>query len=387
MLTHIGLNENWRLLNIMKIGELLTHKSRQFALWWVGLTVVLSTAAIVGLSLTGQPGTFNLGLSIPVALFSVGGLPFFFNALGDFKNTLRRAFMLICIGMLIYSLSQLQFVIVAVFNLAFWVQSGAIILPYILGVILLFFGVRRFSGLLLIKSFWRSGFLAFGTAFVVAFASTFLPHVALAQPEIEFDIANALQIWLAVLLFFAFMNVWLVRTVVAPRYQQAVTWMTAANGLFVLAIVHYVAVGLALPADSWYANSALMLVPTLLYAMAFMRAGYTFNRITADEAASTTNATPVDVVVYMAGLASNVREIEEPLDKLRQVTASRSSQGAAITPQQEETLVGIYHQLEKYLVEREPLRKFDAASLRETLRTRFQAAGAARSAFWKVVAE
>jgi hypothetical protein len=115
-------------------------------------------------------------------------------------------------------------------------------------------------------------------------------------------------------------------------------------------------------------------------------AGYEFARIgDATNKGPAHEANPVDAIVYLAGLASNPHAIDVPLDKLRLLT-SRSgwNGGVNLSASDEQLLTSIYGEIESYLVRDEPILKFDTATLREAIRTRYSIQASDTGLFWKL---
>lgn len=83
------------------------------------------------------------------------------------------------------------------------------------------------------------------------------------------------------------------------------------------------------------------------------------------------DATMIDVIIYVAGLASRQEAIDSHLDKLRVITAKQGA-GEPLTTQEVQTLQALYERLETYMVEAEPLRSFTRQSLRQQLYDHFQ---------------
>lgn len=71
----------------------------------------------------------------------------------------------------------------------------------------------------------------------------------------------------------------------------------------------------------------------------------------------------LDMVTKTAGLASNPKEIDPLLDRVRVIT-SRLHSGESPTGADETILLGVYLQLELYLTTKEPIRTFTKEELR-----------------------
>lgn len=78
----------------------------------------------------------------------------------------------------------------------------------------------------------------------------------------------------------------------------------------------------------------------------------------------------LDVVTYTASLASNPKEIDPTLDKVREIS-SRLKPGQALSAGDEKTLAAIYTELEHYLVEQEQVRRFTAEEVQDRVRAKF----------------
>lgn len=74
----------------------------------------------------------------------------------------------------------------------------------------------------------------------------------------------------------------------------------------------------------------------------------------------------LDMISHAAGLASNQETISPLLDPVRNITA-RVGPDQPLSPQDQQTLLGAYLQLEDYLTTKEPLRTFSKENLRSKL--------------------
>lgn len=73
-----------------------------------------------------------------------------------------------------------------------------------------------------------------------------------------------------------------------------------------------------------------------------------------------------DAVTHAATLASNPREIDPILDNMRTLTANLKPNVRLTTTEQRE-LFNIYLSIEKYLVDRDPIRAFNKDELRKKM--------------------
>ena len=81
--------------------------------------------------------------------------------------------------------------------------------------------------------------------------------------------------------------------------------------------------------------------------------------------------TSIDLLTFLAGFASNHSAIDSLLDPIRFVTASPGYVGKPDESQQK-ILASVYLKLEDYLINKEPLRKFEQKDLREMIELKFK---------------
>ncbi|HSX00928.1 MAG TPA: hypothetical protein VLF67_01685, partial [Candidatus Saccharimonas sp.] len=91
------------------------------------------------------------------------------------------------------------------------------------------------------------------------------------------------------------------------------------------------------------------------------------------------------IIVYTAGLASKPREIDQPLNVLRSITAQLQP-GQQPTGDGQRRLIGVYQELESYLATQEPLRSFDVAELRRMIAREFNLEPPVAAQLWQGVA-
>ncbi|HEU4965931.1 MAG TPA: hypothetical protein VFT53_00430 [Candidatus Saccharimonadales bacterium] len=75
----------------------------------------------------------------------------------------------------------------------------------------------------------------------------------------------------------------------------------------------------------------------------------------------------VNVVIAEAELVSNVAAVDPLLDQVRAITA-KLGPNEPPSPAQEETLLGVYLDIETYLATRDPIRHFSKTDIRKHLR-------------------
>lgn len=349
---------------------------------WIAsiLSILLTILATIVVSLTTGSFPKELPLAMATAMFSFAAIPLFIMARKDFKHGLRRAYTLLCVGIILYGIGQLQFPLFEIIDGSIWVDSGAVVLPYLLSAGFLFFGVRHFAKLIGLKGLLLSPWLALVAGIAVAAASGFF---------VKGDEATTIQleIFLAVVLSFPTATILKIRSATAERYHKALAMLAASFGMQVFAGVHYVFMMTVLGHENAYVTSGLPLWPVCLAALFFMGAGYSFAGIRLRDSAISGSTSPVDVITYVASLASNPSAIDTSLDTLRGITATLGSATVSLSKEQEKTLARLYKDLEQYLITNEPLQQFTKADLREKVRTRFQFNPNDTSPFWSLFAE
>ena len=85
---------------------------------WLGSLLALIVAGISGLVLTDQTAIFrvSMGLSVAAALLNLFAIPFFLVGVRRFKVELRKAYTVLCIGIGIFGLAQVQLPFINFYN-------------------------------------------------------------------------------------------------------------------------------------------------------------------------------------------------------------------------------------------------------------------------------
>ncbi|MDB5165849.1 MAG: hypothetical protein JWM00_739 [Candidatus Saccharibacteria bacterium] len=369
---------------------------------WLGSITALALAGISGLLLTDQTTIFRVTiiLSVAAALLNLLAIPFFLVGLKRFKTELRRAYILLCVGIGIFGLAQVQLPLVNLFHASAWVNTGAVAVPYLIGVICIFWGVRLLAGLLSIKTLWTSGLLALFATVVVSLAASFLPHVTVATDELSYDIALMLSIWNSVFITFAAVLAYKVRQKIGESYTHSINWLFRALVILSFAGWHYFATQLLFTAGDWYYDYSFAIVPFLAGAFALVIAGFTFDSIdvrrregaviplpalaTAPKEALTTTLSPsqeLEVVLYVTNLVSNPTDIDTALSEIHQI-ASRTQLGRAPSLEDQKRVDSIYLRLEDYLLHRDPLRVFTRDELHGRIAHRFRLSSTVKTTLW-----
>lgn len=82
----------------------------------------------------------------------------------------------------------------------------------------------------------------------------------------------------------------------------------------------------------------------------------------------------IDKIVYLAGLVSNPRTIDQTLDRLRSITATHT-RGTDLSENDTATLEDVYRKIGQYLISQDPQRIFTADELHQKVVERFELKG------------
>lgn len=331
--------------------------------------------------------TMFLSAAIAVLHF---GIPYlFYLGLAKFTVLLRRAYALICVGIVLLGAAYLQFPILSILGAwdSFWVRGGILPLPFFLAVIFLILGARRFARLLNISHVFTNLWVVFIGALLFAAGVGFIPPL-MAEPTLTLALTFALMGWVSTISLMVALVVLRIKQTVGTRYTHAMRWFFWAFLSQFIAAFHYLVMLIVLPEDHWY--EPVGLVPVLIAAFVMVRAGYVFNQIGIVENSTASNAqihaysSPVDVVIYLADLVSSPREIDQILDDLRIITARHKGNELPLSNEEQLTVASVYNQVRQHLLTTEKLRVYTEQELDEMIAGRFggMAAENANTVFW-----
>ncbi len=328
----------------------------------------------------------TIASSIVASLLNLLAIPFFLNGTRQFKAELKRAYIFLCFGIGAFGLAQVQLPLIGIFELGFWINSGGLAVPYLLGVIGIFLGMRAFARLLHIKTFWISPSVALAATIAISLAASLLPHVEVAENELSFQLALALSIWNSVFITFAAMAAFLIRVKIGEAYRHSMGWLCAALAVIAFAGWHYSIIQLTMTTGDWYYDYSLTIVPFVAGAFILLIAGHAFNTTDAfnEKGEQLDLQTPpeLNVVLYAAGLASRPEDIDVTLDTVRRIT-SRWQPGEALSVGDKQALASVYRQIEDYLVHDDPLRTFSQDELRRGVMKRFKLNPNVQTLLWQ----
>ena len=219
----------------------------------------------------------TLANSVLYTLLHAGAGVLFIVGLGAYKAALRLAYIKIALGITLVGIGLAQVVFLNIFDLIQtpWVQSGGVMLPFVVAGVSIYFGVRQVATLVGVqsplKNIWLVAFLLVAGVVTVVL----LPHHTSSLPELTFDISNAISVWDVVLYALSLGLVIQIKARSGAHYSKAITWL--AMGLVgSVVITSYVLVGTfvegATPAN--YLLDTIVVIGGFVY----LRAGYSFAR-------------------------------------------------------------------------------------------------------------
>jgi hypothetical protein len=255
------------------------------------LVVVLSFVfAFITLSVRTPEGLSFLEFHIPffietiMSTFFIGAATLFTMGFWGFKLRLRISYGLICAGLIILGISQLQLPYFNYYNLwsSAWVAYGGIEVPNIITGLLIFTGVRLFARMLDTKTIFTSyPFLVLVTV-LVAGVVVFLPHGSTIDPnlpEFWFDFSTSLVVLVATSVSFATITILKVKQKAGASFTNALAWLFL--GMLFYTIASWQVLVLQMVGfDNSYVNFGFFFVPWTISGILLLRAGYVFNKIT-----------------------------------------------------------------------------------------------------------
>lgn len=349
-----------------------------FAVWLLPFSIPTDPA------LAGTDVGLGLAISAMYTLLNIITVGLFFAGLRNFKTTLRRPYIILCIGLVTIALAQVQIPLAIVLDAAWWITSGALLFLYIVPNVLIYSGIRLFARLVGVKGRWTLYRFAMPLVLVPVVVSFVVPISvpSITQDPLAAHFFVALPLWqMGVNVVCAYL-VWRVKQTMGGVYASAMHWLFVSMVAYMAISAHFVVILYLGYSATWYGQNGIMAVFVVL-GLLFVVAGYKFAQIGVRHAVQE-DASSLDVVTYTASLATNKDDIDPILDKVRSLTA-KMTPGQPLTPDDEKTLGTVYLELEDYLVEREPLRKFTRENVRQQVIDRFRSSEPRNSSFWDTI--
>jgi hypothetical protein len=328
-------------------------------------------------------------------MLAIGSGLLFLRAVKNFKNDLKPAYLLIAAAQLSVGMLTLFFPYIEYYDL--WSNNWlnmASYLPFLVGSVLMYFGARQFLKILKLRNRATAPLVMFGLTLVLWGVHAVIPHYNTwtGFNEHQYDLFEVVTI-IPVLFYAAAGSIMLkIRRKIGDEYRSSFGWlaaglfiqMGAAATIFIMDITGY---------ENWYFGSRAYELPTILGDIGVLCAAYQFNAIGISTVTSgirhlfgrnKDTVTSLDIVTYVAGMASSTDAIDPLLDNVRALSANLTP-GKTLSAADEQTLRNVYLELERYLVVDESLRTFTKESLRSAVQQHFGLASGDSRTFWNTL--
>jgi hypothetical protein len=302
-------------------------------------------------------GTSAVILFIGAAITILGGL-------SSFKTEMRKAYRLLAFGLLSFSALFVQLIIWSMFDLwdSAWATSGASVAPLMLAIAVIYIAARKFSRALDIRSPLQAVWLGVTIALVAGVGMGVLGHYVISYDISGADIYVGICAAGAAFLTLATILMYKVYRAISSHYHKAMQWMVISLASFAITGWHESITTLWYNNGSMYTDYGYYLIPWVITGLTLLVTGYEFRKLTvfSQSGASAGKATDrdyIDSIVAVANLASRPEKVDDILDDLRFVTSSLGA-GQSIGASSRQHLLQTYTKLEKYLLEKDPVRTF-----------------------------
>lgn len=352
-----------------------------------GLPLVIFTI-LAGLcfflvSESGAPQRFSVAVSLSASLLHVYALVLFVRGFRYFKQELRTAYTLLSVGIAFLGIAIAQLPIINLFNLSFWTDSGAMLIPYLIAVIPTLLGMGRFARSLGLHTKWLSLPIVGVSSILLGSVAIFIPYVSNTTPEVDLRTAIALTIVICTFFVASTVGTIHIRHKASTSYTSSLNWLVVALTSAAIGAFIYMLELLLSGSRGWYYEWSMTILYFNLTGWLFLRAGYAFSVIgsSIEPVQKQQNASSVDIILYVEGLASNPIEVDPIVDALRAFTAEIGA-NHKVTAADQIHLLEIYRKLEDYLVTNEPLRKLSRQEIREAVEHRLGVDATSTQTFW-----
>ena len=353
------------------------RKIRNIIIALIALSLLVACVPIILPSSAGSKaaeGFVELAIvALALSCFAIVAAVLFMLGLQSFKNEFKKTYYFMCAGLITQAVALLVYptaIYLDILGTGFTSYGGDLF--YTIGAVLIFIGLRQFARLLKLSTrlstFWFVG----GVTGVLSVALWALPHGPITGSELQFDLTRNIVSFEAILSIMCVTLLWKIRRQASLFYSRPILWLMYAlffNGIgdaCYFAANHFLTPEGAPNSNLTSLSGIVFLVSRTFYIVA----GYSLIRMTRKEEVRQENVGPIDVIIYLASLASRPTDIDPVLDKLRLITANlpASKQPTAV---QIDSLQDVYYQLQDYLVNKEPLLKYSKESIQAKLEHKF----------------
>jgi hypothetical protein len=342
---------------------------------WLLLPVPATSASDAFYSPLGTPTT------LVDLMLAIGGGVLFLRALRNFKKELKPAWRMVALAQFSLGTLTIVFPIIEYYYLwpnTWWNMSSY--LAYLAGSIFMYFGMRKFYKILGLRSRITSVVLMGIIVLSAWILHAFISHPPTFFTERQYDWFEVVPLVPILAYSAAAYMAFRIRSKVGREYKKSFGWLTVGLSL---QAVSTIAIGTLelIGYENWYFASRAYEIPTIIGDIGILTAAYYFNAIGLPTnrislmrrllgRPGTSIVTSVDIIIYAAGMASDVSKINAYLDGMRLVTA-RHQTGDSLSEQDQQKLYDVYAHVEKYLTSEERLRTFDVAGLRADIAQHF----------------
>ncbi|HSE29687.1 MAG TPA: hypothetical protein VLA77_03845 [Candidatus Saccharimonadales bacterium] len=319
-----------------------------------------------------RPGfRFTVSLALVTSLLSVFAIPFFVRTIKLFTDEVKKAYVMLCVGLGIFAVAQIQIPVVNILNAVFWLESGGVATIYVFSAVFVLLAMRKFAKILGVKSVWSSVTLGVAVAISTSLMISFLPHVSTGASELVFDVFQSVTVCNVVFVFFAGMLGLQILPKMSVAYKSAVEWLTVAFYILAFGGLHFLIVRLFLTEADWYLDFSLTIIPFTAGAFAFLIAGYKASLLNViNQPQQSNQVSEIEMVTFLASFASQPSKIESVLDDISSVSA-QVKPGEKLSAAQIAVLKNAYLKLQNYLTTSDPIRVYSKQELQGIIKAKF----------------
>lgn len=328
-----------------------------------------------------------VSLTCSQGVLALGAAWFFSKSLESFKPKLRKAYILLCIGVVAFGMAQAQLVPVSYLNAQWWLNNGFFTLPYMASFIFMFLGMRQFVKAIEFRTVWASWPVASAVSVGVAVLLALIPHQPSPLADGQYITVVVFTTIVSVFFAFAAAAALALRREIGQLYVKGLTWLAAGLLVGVIGGLHYVFVEMFVRVD-WYYTGNLTVMFMFIASTFILYGGYSLREIAeiaSNYKPSRVSPDPlvfVEVVTYVSGLVSRPSELDVMLDDLRAVTSQIDATQKGLSDRQQQAVINVYRQVEDYLVRSEHLRIYSRDRLRADIVSKFKLNAAETQLLW-----
>lgn len=240
-------------------------------------------AALIPESILSTTVTQTLAITLFFAIINMGAVWMFWTGLANFKDKIRQAYLPICLGIGLASVTLLLTPIVVALgqDRSVWYQYIVSGLTLPLAELLLYIGVRRFAQIGGATSKFLSGKLVFGLCLAAAVVVNILPRPESGVPDWAMAISLTILASSAVLTAVTAKISANVRQVLSTAYKQPMAWFTAYLLVSTFSCVQYAFLQMTATIEHPYDPRGIGLLVLVVSALVALKASTSFNQINA----------------------------------------------------------------------------------------------------------